>query len=281
MDSQLHYGQQIFTGSSCPAYTILWELYYYYTITIPFSSVQFSHLVMSDSLRPHESQHARPPCPSPTPRVYSNSCPSSQWCHPAISSSIVPLSSCPQSLPASGSFPMSKLFTWGGQSIGVSASASVLPVNTQDWSPLGWTGWIFLWVQGTLKSLLQHHSSEASILRCSALFTVQLSHPYMTTGKTIALNRWTFVGKVMSLLLNMLSRLVITFLPRSKCLLISWLRDFGVILFFYLFVCLFVFCSDFGAQKNKVIHCFHCFPIYFPWSDGTRCHNLSFLNVVL
>ena len=96
---------------------------------------------MSDSLWPHESQHARPPYPSPTPRVYPNSCPSSRWCHPAISSSVVPFSSCPQSLPALGSFPMSQLFAWGGQSIGVSASASVLPMNTQDWSPLEWTGW--------------------------------------------------------------------------------------------------------------------------------------------
>ena len=100
------------------------------------------HSVMSDSFRPHESQHARPPCPSPTPRVHPNSRPSSRWCHPAISSSVVPFSSCPQSLPASGSFPVSQLFAWGGQSIGVSALASVLPKNTQDWSPLGWTGWI-------------------------------------------------------------------------------------------------------------------------------------------
>ena len=98
------------------------------------SSVQFSRSVMSDSLRPHESQHTRPPCPSPTPGVHSGSCPSSWWCHPAISSSVVPYSSCPQSLPASGSFPMSQLFAWGGQSIGVSALASVLPMNTQDWS---------------------------------------------------------------------------------------------------------------------------------------------------
>ena len=108
----------------------------------PFSSVQFSCSVVSNTLRPHELQHARPPCPSPTPGVHSNSCPSSWWCHPTISSSVVPFSSCPQSLPASGSFPMSQLFTWGVQSIGVSASASVLPMNTQDWSPLGWTGWI-------------------------------------------------------------------------------------------------------------------------------------------
>ena len=111
-------------------------------------SVQFSHSVVSDSLRPHGLQHARPPCPSPTPRVYSSSCPSSWWCHPAISSSVVPFSSCPQSLPASGSFPMSQLFAWGGQSIEFSASASVLPMNTQDWSPLGWTGWISMQSKG-------------------------------------------------------------------------------------------------------------------------------------
>ena len=108
-----------------------------------FSSVQFNRSVMSDSLQPHESQHARPPCPSPTPGVHSDSSPSSQWCHPAISS-VVPFSSGPQSLPASESFPMSQLFAWGGQSIGLSASASVLPMNTWDWSPLGWTGWISL-----------------------------------------------------------------------------------------------------------------------------------------
>ena len=111
---------------------------------MPFSSVQFSCSVVSDSFRPRESQHIRPPCPSPILGVHSDSRPLSQWCHPAISSSVVPFSSCPQSLPASGSFPMSQLFTWGGQRIGVSASASVLPMNTQDWSPLGWTGWISL-----------------------------------------------------------------------------------------------------------------------------------------
>ena len=110
--------------------------------------VQFSCSVVSDSLRPHELQHARPPCPSPTPGIYSNSCPSSQWCPPAISSSVVPFSSCPQSLPASGSFPMGQLFAWGSQSIGVSTSASVLPVDTQDWSSLGWTGSISLQSRG-------------------------------------------------------------------------------------------------------------------------------------
>ena len=111
-------------------------------------SVYFSRSVKSDSLPPHESQHTRPPCPSPAPRVYSNTCPSSRWCHPAISSSVVPFSSCPQSLLASGSVPMSQLFTWGGQSTGVSASASVLQMNTQDWSALGWTDWISLQFKG-------------------------------------------------------------------------------------------------------------------------------------
>ena len=109
-----------------------------------FSSVQFSHSVVSDSLRPHEPQHARPPCPSPTPRVHPNPCPSSQWCHPTISSSVIPFSSCPQSFWASGSFKMSQLFVSGGQCIGVSTSTSVLPMNIQDWSPLGWTAWISL-----------------------------------------------------------------------------------------------------------------------------------------
>ena len=113
-----------------------------------FSSVQFSRSVVSNSLWPHESQHTGPPCPSPTPGVQPNSCPSSRWCHPAISSSVNPFSSCPQSLPASESLPMSQFFTRGGQSIGISASASVLPMNTRDWSPLGWTGWISLKSKG-------------------------------------------------------------------------------------------------------------------------------------
>ena len=149
--------------------------------------------------------------------------PSSQWCHPAISSSVVPFSSCPQSLPASGSFPMSQLcMKWPKY---WSFSFSIIPSKEipglisfrMDWL-------VLLAVQGTLKNILQHHSSKASILWRSAFFTVQLSHPYTTTGKTIALTRWTLVGKVMSLLLNILSRLLITFLQRSKRLLISWLQ---------------------------------------------------------
>ena len=165
---------------------------------------------MSNSLRPHEPQHARPPCPSPTPGIYPNSCPLSRWCHLTISSSVIPFSSC------LGSSQMSQLFTSGGQN-----GFSISPSNEHpglislrlDWLDL-------LAVQGTLKSLLQHYSSKASILWRSVFFIVQLSHPYMTTGKTIALTRQTFVDKVMSLLFNMLSRLAIIFLPRSKHLLI-------------------------------------------------------------
>ena len=134
-------------------------------------SVQFSRSVVSDSLRPHGLQHARPPCPSPTCRAFSNSCPLSQWCHPTISSSVIPFSSCLQSFPAWGSFPMSQFFTSGGLIIGVSASASVLPMNIQDWFPLGLTGYL-LAVQGTFNSL-QHHSSKASILWCSDYWTAQ------------------------------------------------------------------------------------------------------------
>ena len=131
-----------------------------------YYSVQFSRSVLSDSLRPHESQHARPPCPSPTPGVHSDSCPLSQWCHPAISSSVVPFSSCPQSLPASGSFPVNQLFSWGGQSIGVSALASVLPKKSQGWSPSEWTGWISLQSKGLSRvfsntTVQKHHYSSA------------------------------------------------------------------------------------------------------------------------
>ena len=179
---------------------------------------------MSDSLQPLELQHTRPRCPSPTSGVHPNPCPLSLWCHPAISSSVIPFSSCPQSFPASGSFPMSQLFVSGGQSTGVSASTSVLPVNTQDWS-LGWTGWISLQSKGLSRVFSSTTVQKHQFFWCSAFFIVQLSHPYMTTGKTIASTRQTFVDKIMSLLFNVLSRLVITFLPRSKHLLILWLQS--------------------------------------------------------
>ena len=161
-----------------------------------------------------------------------------------------------------GLFKWVSFFTSGGQSIGVSASASVLPMNIQDWFPLGWTGWISLQYKGLL-SLLQHHSSKASILQHSAFFTVQLSHPYKTIGKTIALTRRTFVGKVMPLIFNMLSRLVITFLPRNKRLLISWLQLPSAVIL--------------EPPKIKSVPV-SSYPIYFPWSDGTGWHDPRFLN---
>ena len=174
---------------------------------------------MSDSLQSHGLRHARPPCPSPAPRACSNSCPFSQWCHPTVSSSVITFS-CLQSFPASGSFLMSQLFTSSGQNTGASVSAS----GFNEYSGLisCRIDWFDLAIQGTLKSLLQHYSSKASVIQRSAFFMVQASHPYMTTGKTIALTKQTFVGKVIPLLFNMLSRLVIAFLPRSNHLLISW-----------------------------------------------------------
>ena len=204
-----------------------------------------SRLVVSNSLQPHGQQHIRFPCPSPSLGVCSNSCLLSWWCHPTISSSVTPFSSCPQSFPASGSFPMSWLFKSGGQSTGHSVSASVLPMNIQGWFPLELPGVISLQSRG-LSRVLQNHSSKASILWHSAFFMVQLSHLYMTTGKIIALTIWAFVSKVMSLLFNALSRFVIIFLPRSKQLLISRPQSW-----------------DFGAQENKVCHCFHFFPSIF------------------
>ena len=193
-------------------------------------SVQFSHSVVFNSLRPHELQHARPPCLSPTPRVHSNSRASTRWCRPVISS-CRPLLLLPPIPPSIRVFSNESTLhmRWPRY---WSFSFSIIPSKEHpglisfrmDWMDL-------LEIQGTLKNLLQHHSSKASILWRSAFFTVQLSHPYMTTGKTIALTRRTFVGKVMSLLLNMLSRLVITFLPRSKHLLISWLQSPSAVIF--------------------------------------------------
>ena len=174
---------------------------------------------MSNTLWPHEQQHSRPPCPSPTPGVHPNPCPLSRWCHLIISSSVVPFSSCSQSFPASESaLRIRWLKYW-------SFSFNISPSNEHPGLISFRINWLdLLAVQGTFKSLLQHHSSKASILWHSAFFIIQLSHPYMTTGKTIALTRQTFVGKVMSLLFIMLSRLVITFLSKSKRLLISWLQ---------------------------------------------------------
>ena len=231
---------------------------------IIYHCVQFSCSIMSDSLRPHELQHTRPPCLSPTPGFHSDSCPSSQWCHPAISSSVAPFSSCTQIPPIlrvffnestlSMRWPKYWSFIFN---ISPSSEHSALIFFRMDWLDL-------LAVQETLKSLLQHYSSKTSILRCSALFMVQLSYPYMTPGKTIALTRQTVVGKVMSLLFNMLSRLVITFLPRSKSLFISWLKSLSAV----------------SLEPPKIMPA-TISPIYLSWSDETRCHDLHFLNVEL
>ena len=168
-------------------------------------------------------------CPSLSLGVCSNSHPLSRWCHPTISSSVVPFSSCLQSFPASGSFPMSCLFPSGGQSIGASSSASVLPMNNQDWFPIRLTDLVSLQSKG-LSRVLHHHSSKASILWCSPFIMVQFSHQYMTTGKTIAMTIQIFFQKVMSLLLNTLPSFVITSLPMSNSLLILWLQALSAIL---------------------------------------------------
>ena len=213
------------------------------------------------SVTPWTAAHCAP-LSFPSPGACSNSCPLSQWCHPTISSSVFPFS-CLQSFPASGPFLMNWLFTSGGPKYW-SFSFSISPSNGYsrlisfriDWfDPFA--------VQGTLRSLL--HSSKASIIWHSTFFMVQLSHLYMTTGKTIALTRRTFVGKVMFLLFSTLSRFVIAFVPWSKSLLISWLQSPSAVIF--------------RAQENKVSHCFHCFPIYLPWRDGTKYHDFCFLNV--
>ena len=197
-------------------------------------SVQFNLSVMSDSLRPHGLQHTRLPCPSPSPGICSSSCPLSWWCHPTISSSVVPFSSCLQSFPASGSFPVSWLFISGGQSIGALASTSVPPMNIHGWFPLGLTGLIFLQSKALSRVFPQYHNSKASIPRFSVFFIVQLSHPFIATGKKKHsfdfVKPWTFVGKVISLLFNILSRFVIAILPRSKCVLILWLQSLSTLI---------------------------------------------------
>ena len=178
--------------------------------------------------------------------------------------------SCPQSFPAPGSFQMSQFFTSGGQSIGVSASASVLPMTVQDWFPLGWTGWISLLSKGLSRvftniTVQKHHFFCTHLSLSNPHMT--FSHPHMTTWKNIAWTRQTFGGKVMSLLFNMLSRLVITFFFQRTSALISWLQSSSAVIL--------------EPPQNEVFHYFHCLLIYLPWSDGTGCHDLSFLNVEL
>ena len=236
----------------------------WFLITI-LNSVQFSRLVMSNSLWPHGLQHARLPCPSTSARSLLKfmsielvmPCSHLILCRPLLLLPSIFFSIRVFSNESVLHIRWPKYWSFSF-SISPSNEYSGLISFRMDWLDL-------LAVQGILKNLLQHHSSKTSVLRCSAFFIIQFSHPYMTTGKTIASIRWTFVGKVMSLLLNMLSRLVIAFLPRSKCLLISWLQTPSAVIL--------------ESPKNKVSHCFHYFPIYLPWSDGTRCHDLSFLKV--
>ena len=177
---------------------------------------------MSNSLWSHGLQHSRLPCPL-SPRVCSNWCLLSQWCHPIIFSSVVPFSSCPQSFPASGPFPVSQLFTSGGQNIG--ASVSVLPMNIQDWFSLGLTALISLLSKGLSRVFSNTTVRRHQFFSTQLFFIVQFSHPHMTTGKTMTLAIWIFVGKMRSLLFNMLFMFATAFLPRSKCLLISWLQS--------------------------------------------------------
>ena len=177
-------------------------------------SVQSSRSVVSDSLWPHRLQHARLPCLSPTPKACSNSCPSSRWCDPTISSSVTRFSSCPQSFPASGSFPVSQPFASGGQIIGT--VSWVLPVNIQDWFPLELTVFISLLSNRLSRDFPKHRDTKESIFCHSAFFTVQLSHPYMTTGKTKVLTVQSFVSQVMSLFFNMLSRFALIFFQRAS-----------------------------------------------------------------
>ena len=227
-----------------------WPLWVVYSISLP-CSVQFSRSVVSYSLWPHESQHARPPCPSLTPGVHSNSGPSSQWCHPAhliLCHLLLLLPPIPPSIRVfsnESTLRMRRPKYW-------SFSFSIVPSKEHPRLISFRMDWLnVLAVQGTLKSLLQHHSSKASILWHSAFFTVQLSHPYMTTGKTITLTRWTFVGKVMSLILNMLYRLVITFLPRSKHLLISWLLKYNYSFIVYILTYIYILLVK-KAERQRI-----------------------------
>ena len=243
-----------------------------------FFCLLFSHSVMSDSFWPQGLQHFRLPWPPPSPGAYSNSCPSSRWCHPTIFIELVMPSNhlvlCHPLLLLPSIFPSIRAFSnesalhirWAKDwsfSFFISPSneySALIPLRI-DWLDL-------LAVQGTLKSPLQHHSSKASVLQRSAFFIVQLSYPYMTTGKTIALSRWTFVGKVMSLLFNMLSRLVIAFLPRSKCLLISWLQSPSSVIL-----------EPKKLKSDTVSTVSHLFPMKWweqmPWSSFSECWSLS------
>ena len=219
---------------------------------------------MIESLRPHALQHTRLPCPLPSPRVCSNSCPLSWWYHPAISYYAVSFSSCLQSFPASGSFPMSHCFASCGQSIGSFGFNISLPMNIQDWFPLGLTCCISSQSRGLSRvfsnTTVQKHqffSAQPSLWSNFHICTWLLGRPQFLLYQN-------FVTKVMFLIFNMLSRFVIAFLAKSKHLVISWLQSLSTVIL---------------SHKKIVSHCIHCFPIYLLWSDGTRCNDLSFLNI--
>ena len=251
--------------SSKPSFPLSPDLYY--ILPTKFSpwphgsfSLLFSCSVLSIFLWPHGLQHARLPCPSPSPGAYLNLCPLSCWCHLTISSFVVPFSSCLLSFPASGSFPMNQLFATGGQSIGTSALASVLPMNIQDWFPLGLTGLISLQSKGLSRAF-----SNSTVWKHNS------SGPTLTSildyWKTIALTRGSFVRKVMSLLLNTLSGIAIAFLPRSKHLLIPWLQSLSSVIL--------------EPKKIKSFTVYIFSPIYLLWSDWTRCQDLRSLSSCL
>ena len=213
---------------------------------------------MFDFLWPQQLPQPRLPCPSLSPWVCSPCCPLNHWCHPTISSSITSLFPPSQSFPESGSFSIRRLFTSGGKSIGPSASASVLPMNIQDWLPLVLIG-LISFCPGDAQQLSTAPQLEESVLWCSAFVMAQISHLYMTTGKIIALTRSSFVGIAMSLIFNTLSRFATDLFPRSKCLLISWFQSPSAVIWV--------------AQENKFCHCFHFFSHLFAmkWWDQYSC----------
>ena len=255
----------------CPVYQVIfsWFMFSAFYLNLPkltriaikFSSrssiifIMFSRSVRSNSLWPHRLQHIMLSCPIPTPRACSNPCLSSHGCHPTISSSVVPFSSCLQSFPASGSFPMSQFFASGGQSIRASSWALVPPMNIQDWFPLGLTGWISLQSKGLSRVFSNTTAQKHQFFSIQFLYGPTLTSIY-DYWKNNNFDYMDFVSKVMSLIFNMLSRLVINFLPRNKCLLISWLQSSSAVILE-------------PPPQNKVCHCFHCFHIYLPQSDGT------------
>ena len=237
----------------------MYEIYIYvkYVLNLLLSICS----VVSDSLWPHGLQQSRLPCPSLSPGVCSNSCLLSLWCHPTISSSVALFSSCSQSFPASGSFPMSWLFTIGGQSTGASDSASVCSVNIQGHFPLGWTSLVSLLSKGLSRVFSSTTIWKHQFLSTqSSLWSNFHIHTWLWKNHSFDYMDLCWQSDVSSLLFNMLSSIIIAFLPGSKWLLISWLQSSSTVI----------------LEPNKVCHCFLLFPSYLPWSDRTGCHDLRF-----